>query len=166
MKTEESIIRTEELVNYRRYKDKVIISGLGMIIFGAWSVVKVYMIYFFNAEEYLSDLAELKSGDEKQIAFILLTVISIWIFCWHFYVGITAVQEALKPKGKVAYIIFGWLLFLFTLFSLPSYFTSRPASKMTDTIFASAFSDLILSVILGQLIYYSSAMKKIIKDGN
>lgn len=166
METEENIIQKDKLVDYRRYKDKLINCGLGVIIFGVWSVIKVYMIYFFHADEYLSDLTELNTADEKTAAVIILTILSIWVFSWHFYVGVTAVQEAIKPKGKKAYLILGWILFLFTLVSLPSYFNSRSASEMSDTVFASAFSDIILSVVLGQIFYYTSSMKKIIKDGN
>ena len=166
MVLEENHIKEEERVNYRRYKDKVIICGMGMIIFGAWSVIKVFMIYFFHTEEFASDLAELSTETEKIIAVIILIILSIWVFSWHFYVGITAMQEAIKPRGKKGYLILGWILFIVTLASLPSYFTSRSASEITDTVFASAFSDIILSVVLGQIFYYTSSMKKIIKDGN
>lgn len=166
MTAAESNIQKEEQVNYRRYKDKVIICGMGVIIFGIWSVIKTYMMFLFSINELYVDGTAPETTEEKIFALIFVTVFSILVFSLHFYVGITAMKEAADPKNKKIFLFLGGLLFILALISVPSYFTQSYSGVVTDTDVASAISDFILCVVLGQMLIYLLRMKKIIKESS
>ena len=153
----------------RRAQNTLRICGGGAIAFGLWSVLKVYLSFFFG-EETIDDLirgtAEAQSAvltpEEMRTLWIVMLVITflvgLVVFGVHLYVGLRAIRASggnRKPGG--VYLVWAGIFALFALLgillaaqSLVSRDETRHislASLMIDVTSLYLYVDLIRSAV-------------------
>ena len=157
---------------FRKYNNNLVISGVGIIFFGLWTVLKVLAITFLNGIDLST--YEIDSEDDKIVFFIvfftMIILVSALIFFIHYYVGHCAIITGRQKKIKRFYLIIVFILLLTTIWGLPYYFTvlDNPpevsSSNVADTSIASIFVDLAFCIALFDLMYSSFRLRQIKKQ--
>ncbi len=156
---------------FRKYNNNLVISGMGIIFFGLWAVLKVLTLTFLN--EYDIPLYNDYSGNDRivffVVFFIVLFLVSALVFFIHYYVGHSAIVTGLLKKKKRFYLIIAFLLLTITIFGLPYYFrviadsTEALSNNASDATIASMLVDIAFCVALFDLMYSSFRLRQIKK---
>ena len=133
----------------RKYQDDLYVSGTGVIIMGAWGVVKVVLGMFLGADREL--YMEVEPGMSKALAVVLVVILvvimSALIMKFHVYIGLNAVRAA-KDKGyKKGYIIGDVILLLLTVVGIISYKDRFKDTDNIDSTIASMLVDLTTAYV-------------------
>ena len=87
----------------RKYEDNLNVCGIGVIMFGAWGVLKIVMQVFANASsEIINIFNEIKDHTDRftNLCFIVVILMMILIliiapvFLLHMYIGLNASRAA------------------------------------------------------------------------
>ena len=147
----------------RRYEDDLYVSGTGVIIMGAWGVVKVILGIFFGADSEL--FLEADSVLEKTaviiLTVILVGIISALIMKFHVYIGLNAVRAATGKNYKKGYIIGDVILLLLTVVGIISYKDRFSDTKNIDSTIASMLVDLTTIYVCVIVIISTKRIEKI-----
>ena len=147
----------------RKYKNILSISGIAVIAFGAWSVIKTLVFFSINRDLFNSEFIE--SAEEEAlplpaVIIALVIVIALYIFL-HLYIGLSARSEASGKKKGYFYLIF---TFVYLVISYISYFqTASDDEDNLDTLLFSGFVDLTVIYVFFQVIINSLRIKKLNK---
>ena len=133
----------------RRYEDDLYVSGTGVIIMGAWGVVKVILGIFLGADSELYLEADSALGKTAVIILtvILVGIISALIMKFHVYIGLNAVRAAKGKKYKKGYIIGTVILLLLTLSGIVGYKDLFKDIDNIDSTIASMLVDLTTAYV-------------------
>ena len=147
----------------RRYEDDLYVSGTGVIIMGAWGVVKVILGIFFGADSEL--FLEADSALEKTaviiLTVILIGIISALIMKFHVYIGLNAVRAAKGKNYKKGYIIGDVILLLLTVVGIISYKDRFNDTKNIDSTIASMLVDITTIYVCVIVIISTKRIEKI-----
>ena len=118
----------------RKYESILVISGLGVVAFGLWSIVRAAIYYFLNplqVSDYLnnSDLKEIKAiGDAGGVSFItdnmdkvLMTMIFVILVAdllLRLYVGMSARAYGRGRRRRGFFIVIVWIMAFFMAVSI------------------------------------------------
>ena len=89
----------------RKYEDNLNVCGIGVIMFGAWGVLKIVMQVFANASsEIINIFNEIKDHTDRftnlyfivviLMMILILTLIIAPVFLLHMYIGLNASRAA------------------------------------------------------------------------
>ena len=106
-------------VRLRRYLNQLTMSGLGCIVFGIWSGVRLVLTMYLRRAEILEllqvdinmELAE--AGAEDVVFYIVLSVIvlvALFAILVHLFVGLSAMKEGRGKKHRTLYLFIALLL--------------------------------------------------------
>lgn len=141
----------------RHYKKNMEVGGVAMLMFGIWSVIKMLIQSLlgekpdFGLEVDREDLAIVK------VFFILISLsFMLFVFFVYFRIGIGAIKYARGTGKSRRFLIWAVLVLVFTLFSIPLYFTGTIEIETLDVSVASMLVDLTLIFVITDIIrsYY------------
>lgn len=163
-KTENSdkAVRSEK-ASLRRYEDDLYVSGTGVIVMGAWSVVKAGMELFLGAE-LKKDLVTddtIPMALAMFLVFLIFAVISFVILKLHFYVGLNAVRAAKGQEHKKGYYKAAIIMLVLTLLNMGSYPEMFKDLGNIDTNLASVFVDLTTAYIFVIVLISTNKIKNL-----
>ncbi|MCR4655466.1 MAG: hypothetical protein K5770_04455 [Lachnospiraceae bacterium] len=140
-------------VKLRRYEDDLNVGGLGIIILGAWDVLKVIMHAIMTAKNDI-DLKEF-ADDERAMAIVVIIVIiavillmALLIFRIHIYIGMNASKAARGEPYKKGYYKGAVILLVLSVLSMFTYIEELKDLENIDTTIASIIVDLTAIYIL------------------
>lgn len=142
----------------RRHQTTLICSGVAVIAFGLWSIVRSFLWLFFdNAliqnmidEEARSGILAEISADKILTAFYIAIAVLVFLdLCLRIYVGLSAVSEGRGKHRRITYVILSCLFLAVSLYSDLSLLISYMPDALTlETVasFIVEFSSLIAFV--------------------
>ncbi len=168
-------------VKLRKYSKNVVINGLGVIMFGAWSVIKIMLMCIYNPA-YKAYLFRCDENGLREINYPILlgiTILAVLIAGVHFYLGTRAIDYGRGRSEKKTYLfVVAILLFLTVTSSIGSiiYISQDIADiaditdimdiKYIDDTIVSTFTDAIFISILIDLFYSTIKVANIRKSGS
>ena len=151
----------------RRQEDNLNVCGMGVIILGAWDVLKVVMQAILEAKDaYQFDLEV--SEDEKAIALVViiaiigvLILLSGLIFLIHFYIGRNAMKNAKGQPYKKGYFVWAVIILVLSLLGTLSYADEIKEAEAIETTIASIIVDITSIYILVNLVISTRKVKEL-----
>ena len=137
-------------IQFRRCRDTLSVVGTGIILFSAWSVIKMIGLFLLNPENLTQTISESFQEHPNSVpesTFFLIVFVLIFILIaldvWvHFYVGLSAVAAA---RGKTLRPLF------FTLTGILILYSSFTIMALLFSIYkgyGSVYEDIIASLII------------------
>lgn len=151
-------------VKMRRYQNLLTVSGLGVIAFALWSVLKTIMLMVMKKDDFgkifddISDDATLKTIVIVTIAVVLLVDLLIRLF-----VGLSARAEGFGKKKGYAYIVFAVLLAILSLVSLVLIFFDVGEKSITE-LTVSVIVEATSLIVIIELLVAAFTVKKLKKE--
>ena len=150
-------------VKLRRYQDDLNVGGLGVVILGAWSILKIIMHTIIEAKNNIS--LEEFAEEERWIAVVVVIVViagillvSFLIFKIHFYIGMNASRAAKGEPYKKGYYKGAIILLVLSVMGMFTYIDELKNLDTIDTTIASFIVDLTTVYVLWVVV---SSTKKI-----
>ncbi|MCR5302004.1 MAG: hypothetical protein K6E49_06150 [Lachnospiraceae bacterium] len=153
----------EKKIRLRRYNDDLYVSGLGIILMGVWTVIKVFMEVFLGSEggvDFGTDDPEMRRVG-MIVLVILLVLLSFAIMRLHFYIGLNAIRSAKGRQFKKGYYTASYILLTLTVLGLFSYIHILDHLDDIDTTIASFITDLTMIYMLVIIIGSTKNIRKI-----
>ena len=151
-----------EKARLRKYEDDLNVSGAGVIILGIWSIVKVLIIVFIEAKDYVDFKDE--EPAVRIISMILLVlliaVISFIVMKVHLYIGLNAMRAAKGMEYKKGYFTATVIILILAVLSLILYKDSFKNIDKIDSTIASVIVDLTTIYIYAVVIMSTKKIKE------
>ena len=113
-------------VKLRRFGNLLTVSGLGVIAFGVWNVLKMILVFVMQRDMIEAIFAEISANALiKYITIAIIAAIMLLDFLIRLFVGLSARAEGFGKKKGVAYIVFAVLLVLGSVSSLVLAFSGK-----------------------------------------
>lgn len=144
----------------RRYQNLLTVSGLGVIIFGLWSVLKTILLLFMK-EGILSEIP-----DElfvRVMFFLILGGILLIDVLIRLYVGLSARAEGFGKKKGYGYVVIAILMALASLTSLVLIFFDTNEQSLWELI-VSVIVEATSLVVTIELLVAAFTVKKLKKE--
>ncbi len=140
-------------VKLRRFQDDLNVGGLGVVILGAWDVLKVIMRLIIELNKQI-DLEEFV-GEERPVAVaVIIAVIAViilfmlLIFKIHMYIGLNASKAARGEPYKKGYYTGAVILLVLSVLGMFTYIHELKDLDNIETTVASFVVDLTSVYIL------------------
>lgn len=140
-------------VALRRYEDDLNVGGIGVIILGAWDILKVTIQVLMKIKNDFS-LDEFSEGDKTLAVVILIAMIAAFllfffiVFKIHLYIGLNASKAARGEPYKKGYYTGAIILLVLSVISMSAYVDEIKDFENIDTTIASFIVDLTTIYIL------------------
>ena len=147
-------------IKMRRYQNLLTVSGLGVIIFGLWSVLKTILLLFLK-EGILKELPD--DTIVRVIVFAFLGGVLLVEFLIRLFVGLSARAEGFGKKKGYAYIVVAILMALASVASLVLLFfdtNDQPIGELIVSVIVEATS-LVVTI---ELLVAAFTVKKLKKE--
>ena len=152
-----------EKLKLRKYQDDLNVSGSGIIIMGAWSVVRVLIELFIGTKG--ASLLENDRTKDKVIGIamvvVIVAILSFIIMKVHLYIGLNASRAAKGRAHKEGYFIAAIITFILSVASMYFYKSAFQNLENIDTTIASILVDLVSIYLLFTIISATIKIKKI-----
>lgn len=165
----------------RRLKRNLADCGTGYIIFGVWTVIKIFLTLTMNhpfIEQLLDDInTELDmpvDADPETVQFlvnlflfIVFFIIAAVAFFIHLYIGSSAISFSNGKKKRKIFLFFCGCLIAANLFTIPSYFRYDDVYAETsgDKGLVPAIVDISMCFLLFEIIYSVTRIDRLRKEG-
>lgn len=117
----------------RRYQDDLRISGMGVIAFGIWSVLKSFLGLFLMPKEKVLGSAPAESGGIVLVlALIMLGMVAAVDVGLRIYVGRCAMAESSGGKKKKLYVAVTIILMVLSAIGLVAVFFSHSTISVPE----------------------------------
>lgn len=151
----------------RRHEDNLNVCGMGVIILGAWDVLKVVMQAILEAKDaYQFDLEV--PEEEKAIALVViiaiiavLILLSGLIFWIHLYIGRNAMKNAKGQPYKKGYFVWAVIILVLSLLGTLLYADEIKEAEAIETTIASIIVDITSIYILVNLVISTRKVKEL-----
>ena len=156
-----SDINSESRVELRRFCKNLEIAGNGYILFGVWSVVKIFMMLTMNSrimKDLIDSAGVVDRVSEHTLKLILIAIfaaISMVILILHLFIGRSAVRYSKGRKKRRGFLVVTAIIAVILILGIPSDLKDEYGNPVTNT--ASALADLTVVFISVDMIY--SALK-------
>ena len=144
----------------RRYQNLLTVSGLGVIIFGLWSVLKSILLLFMK-EGILSEIPD--DTFVRVMFFLILGGILLVDVLIRLYVGLSARAEGFGKKKGYGYVIIAILMALASLTSLVLIFFDSNEQSIWELI-VSVIVEATSLVVTIELLVAAFTVKKLKKE--
>lgn len=147
----------------RKYEDDLNISGIGVIIMGAWSCAKVFIEVLLNSDDVFGEQGGIKDLGPVGISIVLILVfiLSIIIMKIHLYIGGNAMKASKGMQHKKGYFVAAIIYAVVNVLGLLPYYESLQNVDTIDTTIASILVDLTTIYILIIVIISTLKIKRI-----
>ena len=165
-------VNSVDNIKIRHLRDNLIHAGYGYIIFGIWSVIKLFMMSTMQKEYsgMLSDSIGSSTGDYflaiaiTAAAYLVMIVFTLGIHLW---IGYGAVRYGRGTGRKKSYVVMSAIGIIITLALLPFYFwnpSSGEALIPDDTTIASVLVDITLIFVFLDMILSTIGIDRLMKS--
>lgn len=144
----------------RRYQNLLTVSGLGVIIFGLWSVLKTILLLFMK-EGILSEIPD--DTFVRVMFFLILGGILLVDVLIRLYVGLSARAEGFGKKKGYGYVVIAILMALASLASLVLIFFDSNEQSIWELIVSVTVEATSLVVTI-ELLVAAFTVKKLKKE--
>ena len=144
----------------RRYRNLLTVSGLGVIIFGLWSVLKTILLLFMK-EGILSEIPD--DTFVRVMFFLILGGILLVDVLIRLYVGLSARAEGFGKKKGYGYVVIAILMALASLTSLVLIFFDTNEQSLWELI-VSVIVEATSLVVTIELLVAAFTVKKLKKE--
>ena len=144
----------------RRYQNLLTVSGLGVIIFGLWSVLKTILLLFMK-EGILSEIPD--DTFVRVMFFLILGGILLIDVLIRLYVGLSARAEGFGKKKGYGYVVIAILMALASLTSLALIFFDSNEQSIWELI-VSVIVEATSLVVTIELLVAAFTVKKLKKE--
>ncbi len=130
----------------RRRQSLVGITGIGVVIFGFWSFIKINLYFLLGRDHLISSSEFLNESDPMEAlkaAYIILLVVAIIDLLLRIYIGKNAIFEAKNYHRRSHYIGVAIMLILFSLLNL---FTAIISIDLTSEDLPDQFASFIVEL--------------------
>ena len=121
----------------RRYQSILSASGMAVIAFGIWSIVKTTLLVLTRASELNLQQMIQDAGAPKWAIMLLLVIlvplVNIDVFL-RIYVGLSARKEAAGKKKRIVYLVIAWIVLILGILSIIAFFGSSFTEDPGDAI--------------------------------
>ena len=147
-------------IKMRRYQNLLTVSGLGVIIFGLWSVLKTFLLLFMRDE-----VSGVLPSDPLTRAMTLATIGAILLIdiVIRLFVGISARAEGFGKKKGYAYIVFAVLMVITSTTALVMAFFDASYKSITELIVA-VIVEVTSLIVTIELLVAAFTVKKLKKE--
>lgn len=146
-------------VKMRRYQNLLMISGLGVIAFGLWTILKTILLLFVKE----NTLAELPDSLARVIFIVVLVVVLAVDFLFRLFIGLSARAEGQGKKKGYAYIVFAILLAIFSLASVVLIFFDVGETSILE-LTVSVIVEVTSLIVVIELLVAAFTVKKLRKE--
>lgn len=140
----------------RKQQSVLICSGLGMILFGIWSIIRFLLMKYIDAswfEELLGTFDELPQADYQKIVVMIVLVILLLDLAIRLYVGLSAIREGSGFYRKhVTYIVIAFLYALFNIWADMSQMGTFFSEDIPFGIVTNVITDLTIQIATVEII--------------
>lgn len=151
----------------RKLKHTLYCDGLGVIMLGGWSVLKVVMSVLGGQDMFHFDEIDIDPENMlllKIFSYIFLAVGVLVIFLFHYYIGKRAMNVGKKDSKKRLFLIPTGLYCISNSWSIPfSIEALRDNNESLDTLIVSLLIDIIFSFLLLDIIVLTIRVGKMQK---
>ncbi len=130
----------------RRRQSLVGITGIGVVIFGFWSFIKINLYFLLGRDHLISSFEFLNESDPMEAlkaAYIILLVVAIIDLLLRIYIGKNAIFEAKNYHRRSHYVGVAIILILFSLLNL---FTAIISIDLTSEDLPDQFASFIVEL--------------------
>lgn len=154
-------------VEIRRRRQTLYYSGRAFIIFGVWSVIKIFVGLYLDPIDWVQLFGQLDvdiSGVEQEFNLILYLTMGIFAsiaILLRLYIGLSAIGEGKGKKKRIFYVIFAVVYFFVILLSyIPS---SDDADYLIGSILTTVILDVTSLISLVAIIINSYKLRKLVE---
>ena len=147
-------------VKKRRCQDLLMLSGLGVIAFGVWSVLKTILLFIFR-DDLLAEVPD--DTFSRVFVFVFIGLILLIDFSARLFVGLSARAEGSGKKKGYAYIVFAVLIALASLTSLVLVFFDAGTTSLLELV-VSVIVEVTSIVVVFEMLAAAFAVKKLRKE--
>ena len=150
-------------IRYRRISNSLVVSGLGVIFFGLWSVIKVFAEMALGELDLfgflMSDLED--TWQMRLMMYAVFVAVIAFVVLLHYYIGLCAIRVGTGKKNRYLYLILAVFLLALDIFGFLPYFkAAEMPQNQVDVTIASLFVDIancaaVINLIMSSIIYYS-----------
>ena len=147
----------------RKQQSKLICSGLAVILFGVWSIVRTFLLRFIDTEHFIDFFDEYDMIlDRFPLSFLFTIVVILMIIdlLFRIYIGASAINEGMgRAEKKIAYIIVAVIYMILSvssdITSIGSYFSGESdmevlLAAVIDMSIHLATLEIIISAIVNR----------------
>ena len=147
-------------IKMRRYQNLLTVSGLGVIIFGLWTVLKTILLLFLQ-EDMVDDLPD--GLFYRVLFFTLIGGVLLIDFLIRLFVGLSARAEGFGKKKGYGYVVIAILMALASLTSLVLIFFDTNEQSLWELI-VSVIVEATSLVVTIELLVAAFTVKKLKKE--
>lgn len=152
----------------RRHQTTLVCSGLAVIAFGLWSIVRAFLVLFFNMASVRAAAASQMPAEGVELPLdTIITVTCIVIFVVLFldlvirsYVGFSAIAEGNGKKKRIHYIVYSILFLVFSLGGQLMLFISSAREELTVSVVISLLIEISSNIAFVEIIRSSLAIRR------
>lgn len=153
----------------RKFRNRLVCSGWGIIILGLWPVIQYIMFVFLMPEAYNDTLNAAESFGDTRTMYITQTVLTLALtLLFHLLAGFSAVKSGKNNKKSVMCIIFGVIVLVLNLSNMALYLVldllSFDDSDSWLYCIITLFTIFVSIELLVSAFYTMSARKKLSKS--
>ncbi len=141
-------------VKLRKYENKLIISGLGVILFGIWSVVKSLLSFILN----------MNTDESYNVSMLVNVLIFLAIeLALRLYIGMSARSEGFGRKKRYAYIVLSVIISILSFVSLLYLLYANNIESLLQYLVSILFEATSMFAYI-ELVVSAFAVKKLRKE--
>lgn len=152
--------KTDSRATLRRYENDLYVSGVGILIMGGWTVLKLVMELFLKSKDYFQP----KTAEEMAVVAVILAVtlvVVLLVVRLHFYIGMNAIRAAKGRAYKKGYFKWAVIMLILTVSGLGIYADILNDMDNIDTNLASMLVDLTTIYIFLIVIISTKRIQKL-----
>lgn len=164
------ILMNSKKSSIRKQQSILMYSGLAMIIFGIWSIVRTILMRFIDPDhfkDYISVFDGTQDVEYINIVFALLLIALLIDLSIRVYIGVCAMQEGQgKLKNSITYVIIALIVLFAAIGSdfvdIITHFTND--DKYTLEIFLTTIIDISIHIATLEVIVSAIKIRILIKE--
>ena len=139
----------ESRVKIRKYNKNVEINGAAMIMFGAWSVIRIVLSFIMETDDVARyvDKTDMDMMTYLVIAILASLLVLIVVSIFHLSIGIGAIRYAKGKSKKKGFLFMSMLVMLGSVSTMPQYLSLLDSENNIDTTIASLMVDVTMIYI-------------------
>ena len=154
----------------RRYRGSLVTNGIGIIVFGVWSILKLVLSLVIDpldlniaGDEYTTD--QLADTIALVIVVIIFIIILTIVLLVHLYVGFSAYKEGIYGIKGSFYLVLVVIMALIDCCTLVLYlFLKDNSTNDSQVQFAAFIIDITTVVVLIDTLYTAIMSRKLAKQ--
>ena len=151
---------------FRKDKDTLVVTGTGVIAFGAWTVLKGTMILYNSRDTLLQQIEGITPEEQDFYMTLVWIIFGFFMFIilgLNLYVGLAAKAEG-KGKKKRRYRILAILMLFFQVFMASLGVVDAFSGELDEEILVSTLMDILGIFMLWDLVTAAFRVKRRMKE--